>query len=75
MESKPWIRSKLGVNKFVGDLRWGVVHEWLFKKDLCQVSEIPTEVLVFFDPDTLEAAQAKGFKPCPHCMPYNQGGK
>ncbi len=72
MESKPWIRSKLGVNKFVADRRWGVVHEWLFKKDACGIGEIPTEALEFFSPDTLEEAEAKGFTACPHCLPYNQ---
>jgi methylphosphotriester-DNA--protein-cysteine methyltransferase len=75
MDSEEWKRSKLGVNKFVGDRRWGVVHEWLFKKAECQIGEIPTEALEFFSPDTLEEAEAKGFRPCPHCLPYNQKKK
>jgi hypothetical protein len=72
MDSKIWKRSKLGVNKFVGDQRSGIFHEWLFKKSECGIGEIPTESLVFFDPDTLEQAIARGLAPCPACLPFNQ---
>jgi hypothetical protein len=75
MASKPWKRSKLGVNKFVGDLRSRIVHEWLFKSWKCGIREIPTDSLAFFGPDTLQEAETKGFSPCAACLPFNQKSK
>ena len=72
MESAPKRISKLGVAKFVGDRRWAIVHEWLFKKEECNIVEIPVDSMVFFDPDILEEAERNGFKPCPRCLPHNQ---
>jgi len=72
MDSKSWKRSKLGVNKFVGDRRSGIVHRWLYKKPKCGIEEIPIDSLAFFDPDTLEEAEAKGFGPCPACLRFEQ---
>ncbi len=75
MDSEAWKRSRLGINKFVGDRRSGVVHERLFKKSKCRIEEIPTDSLVFFGPDTFAEAEAKGFSPCLACLPYNQKSK
>lgn len=72
MDSKAGKRSKLGINKFVGDRRSGIVHEWLFKRWKCGIGEIPTDSLAFFVPDTLEEAEGKGFSPCAACLPFNQ---
>ncbi len=72
MESSPLKRSKLGINKFVGNLKAMIVHEWFFRTPECGIEEIPTEALELFGPDTLEEAEAKGFTACPHCLPYNQ---
>ena len=58
--------------KFVGDRRSGIVHGSLIGMQKCRIREIPTVSLVFFDPDTLEQATAKGFAPCPACLPFNQ---
>ena len=65
-------RSKLGVKKFVGDRRSGIVHGSLIGMQKCQFREIPTESLVFFDPDTMEEATVRGFAPCPACLRFNQ---
>jgi len=72
METKSLKRSHLGVNKFVGDRRSGIVHGSLIGMQKCQFGEIPTESLVFFDPDTLEQAKADGFAPCPACLRFEQ---
>ncbi len=72
MKSSPLKRLKLGVAKFVGNRKAMSVHEWFFRTPECGIEEIPAEVLEFFSPDTLEAAEAMGFNPCPHCLPYNQ---
>ncbi len=72
MGSNPWKRSKLGVAKFVGNRRSMTVHEWRFRTPECGIEEVPTEAVQFFGPDTLEEAEAKGFSPCPSCLPYNQ---
>ena len=65
-------RSKLGVKKFVGDRRSGIVHGSLLGIQKCQFREIPTASLVFFEPDTLEQAKAEGFAPCLACLRFEQ---
>ncbi len=75
MKPTPLKRSKLGVAKFVGNLKAMTVHEWFFRTPECGIEELPTEALELFGPDTLEEAEAKGYTACPHCLPYNQQRK
>ncbi len=75
MEHSPLSHSKLGIINFVADRRSMLVHDWLSKKSECVIGEFPVDAMVFFCPDTLEEAKAKGFIACPHCLPYNQKRK
>ncbi len=75
MKSAPFIRSTLGVAKFVRNRKEMTVHEWLFRTPECGIEEIPTEALELFGPDTLEEAETKGYTACPHCLQYNQKRK
>ncbi len=68
MKHSPLSHSKLGIINFVADRRLMLVHDWLSVKKECAVIEIPLEAMVFFCPDTLDEAKAKGYRPCPHCL-------
>ncbi len=72
MDSNYLKRSKVGVTKFLGDRRSGIVHGSMIGLLKCGFREIPDQSLEFFDPDTLEGAVARGYKPCPSCLPLNQ---
>ena len=52
---------------FLGDKQNNIVHHLANMKEECQIINIGLKDKQYFDPDTLENAQAQNFSPCKLC--------
>ena len=57
-------------HRFVGDTSTHLVHDLEREKTTCEIDEIDKSYLKFFEPDTIGQAKLEHFKPCNHCLRF-----
>lgn len=66
--------SPFNGRRIIGDTSKNIVHDLLSEQTgkvttkSCGIDEIKTKYIVKFDPDEVDTAIKKGFKPCPICL-------
>lgn len=55
-------------NRYLGNKNTTEVHDLDNEKTGCKISEIKTEHIVTFSPDTLDTAHRNGYDNCAHCI-------